>query len=220
MAMLYGVIGVKGTQIIHPSWPWPWAKSRQRGPLDRKRTTMVGTPALAHIAPHAKDAAPRCRPTCRHHHADGGDCYLVDVVKVAAVFRRLLGGDMGNVIGIPVKEDHLCRLPSQVMPNMTYQRAMLGPRWPHPPPWPFHALMQQAPSARRRGKATVVGCSVHGFGGRLPRQSHRGLMVPTREQSYAAKRGHINGNGMEKMGMHKSYLVRATTWAIVAPPSL
>jgi hypothetical protein len=45
-------------------------------------------------------------------------------------------------------------------------------------------------------------------------------MVPTREQSYAMKHVHINGNGMEKMGMHKAYLVRATTWEIIALPSL
>jgi hypothetical protein len=73
---------------------------------------MVGTPAPAHIGPHAKDAPPRYCPTCRHHRADGGDCYLVDGAKVAAVFRCLLGSDMGIVIGIPVKEDRLCRLPS------------------------------------------------------------------------------------------------------------
>jgi hypothetical protein len=101
---------------------------------------MAGTPALAHVGPHAEDAAPHCRPTCRNHRTDGGNCCLVEGIKVASIFHRLLGGDMGIVIGITMKEDRLCRLPGQVMPNMTYQRAVLGPRWPHPPPWLFRAL--------------------------------------------------------------------------------
>jgi hypothetical protein len=53
-----------------------------------------------------------------------------------------------------------------------------------------------------------------------PRQSHHGLMAPTHEQSCIAEREPINRNGMEKMGMHKAYLVHAGAWAIIAPPSL
>jgi hypothetical protein len=77
---------------------------------------------------------------------------LVLGVEAVAVFHRHLGGNAGVVIGIPVKEDRLRRLPGQVVPNMTYQRAVPGPRWPHPPLRPFRALTRQAPSAWRRGK--------------------------------------------------------------------
>jgi hypothetical protein len=41
---------------------------------------------------------------------DGGDCYLVEGVKVATVFCQQLGGDAGVVVGIPMKEDHLHRM--------------------------------------------------------------------------------------------------------------
>ena len=50
-----------------------------------------------------------CRPY-RRHHADGGDCCLVEGVEAMAIFRRQLGGDVGVVISIPVKEDCLRHL--------------------------------------------------------------------------------------------------------------
>jgi hypothetical protein len=56
--------------------------------------------------------------------------------------------------------------------------------------------------------------------GSWPHQSHHGLMAPTRELSCAMKHGHVNQNGMEKMGMCKAYLVHAGVWATIAPPSL
>ena len=65
-----------------------------------------------------------------------------------------------------------------------------------------------------------MGHFVHGFDGNWPRQSHRGLMAPTHKQSCAVERGHINRNGMKKMGMHKAYLVHASAWATIAPSSL
>ena len=65
---------------------------------------------------HRQDAETllHCRPR-RRHHANGGDCCLIKVVEVAPIFHRQPGGDAGVVIGIPVKENHLCRLPDQVI---------------------------------------------------------------------------------------------------------
>ena len=54
------------------------------------------------------------RPS-RRHHADSGDCCLVEGVEAAAIFHRQLGGDAGVVISIPVKEDCLCRLLASVI---------------------------------------------------------------------------------------------------------
>jgi hypothetical protein len=44
---------------------------------------------------------------------DSGDCCLVEDIKVVVVFRQQLVGVAGIVVGIPTKEDRLCRLPAR-----------------------------------------------------------------------------------------------------------
>ena len=111
---------------------------------------MVGTPAPAHVGPQPKlggGQGPRdtlvnavvghlhdphwqgtetllhYRPR-RHHLPDGGDCCLVEGIKAVAVFYRQLDDNASVVISVPMKEDHLRRLPSQVIIGLTQHRRL------------------------------------------------------------------------------------------------
>jgi hypothetical protein len=63
-------------------------------------------------------------------------------------------------------------------------------------------------------------CSVHGFGGGWPPQSHHGIIAPTHVQSCTVERGHVNRNDMEKVGIHQAYLVHSTRWETTTSRSL
>ena len=47
----------------------------------------------------------------RRHRVDASDYYLVEGVEAVAIFHQQPGSNAGIVVGIPVKEDRLRRLP-------------------------------------------------------------------------------------------------------------